>query len=473
MFAPLITKTKTKPAELKRATSVPQRPTQATVDQVHMLQRTIGNQAMLRLLAQRRPTSKDLKRRQRAKELKAADARTLLQASLPFVLAHMTNDQVQKMQRVLDAAVVNPDVRKEAEDFYRRSIVAQSGSVTNRDPILVRRAERAMESFIPVTEADKRIRLDFKTLLTPEALQATTDNPDEAAYLEKVRQTLATRGVWLRFAPKLVRDPADPSRHVIDERTFDVWLSLGPEGDTIPTESGRLARDTLLNTTLFGAGYYRSVHQGGIQSALAKEIRRLVNQIETGTMQHDMFAKIRREASFGVAEVSAFLGGADFPDRSIWDQPHKFVLQAMNLNVGGNVRGSQAFLVSAAILTRNAARLLADYIKDIGAGAERAVTVLKVAQTAGEVAEIGLAVTGVVGVVRGIRAVATGASAATGGSVDVAAERLVRQYVAENPAIAGDLANVRWVPGPRGSVAGYIKPGHSSGGAFPGWSMWP
>jgi hypothetical protein len=53
MFAPLITKTKTKPAELKRAPSVPQRPIQSTVDQVHVLQRTIGNQAMLRLLAQR------------------------------------------------------------------------------------------------------------------------------------------------------------------------------------------------------------------------------------------------------------------------------------------------------------------------------------------------------------------------------------------------------------------------------------
>jgi outer membrane protein OmpA-like peptidoglycan-associated protein len=52
MFAPPITKTKTKPAELKRATSVPQRPIQSTVDQVHRLQRTIGNQAMLRLLAQ-------------------------------------------------------------------------------------------------------------------------------------------------------------------------------------------------------------------------------------------------------------------------------------------------------------------------------------------------------------------------------------------------------------------------------------
>jgi Domain of unknown function (DUF4157) len=423
-------------------------------------------------LVQRRPASKDRKRRQRAEALGAADARSLLQASLPFVLAHMTDDQLQQMQKVLDAAVVNPDVQKEADDLYRRSIVAQSGPLISRDPRRVRRAERAMESFIPVTEADKRIRLDFEALLTPEALQATTDNPDEAAYLESVRQTLETRGVWLRFAPKLVRDPEDPSRHVIDYRAFNVWLSLGPDGDTIPTDSGRLTRDALLGTTLLGAGYYRRVHQGPVQTALDKQIRRLLNQIETGSSQHDELAKIRRDAFFGVAEISDLLGGADFPARSIWDQPHRFVLRAMDLNVGGNVRGSQAFLVAAAIETRKAARSLADYIDDSSAGAERAVTVLKVAKTAGEVAEVGLVVTGVAGVVRGGVTVAgeTGVAAARG-SVDDAAERLVRQYVADNPAIAGDLAKVRWVPGPRGSAAGGVKPGSSSG-AGTGWDKW-
>lgn len=367
--------------------------------------------------------------RQGAKTLKAADARTVLQASLPFVLDHMTGQQVQQMQRALDAAVVNPNVRS------------------------------------------KPIRLDFEALLTPEALQAKTDNPDEAAYLETVRQTLATRGVWLRFAPKLVRDPEDPSRHVIDARTFEAWLSLGPDGETIPTESGRLTRDALLGTTLLGAGYYRRVHQGAEQSALDTEIRRLVGQIETGLTEHQRLVKRREDAFVGVAEISDALGGADLPDRSIWDQPRQFVLRAMDLNVGGNIKGSQAFLVTAAILTRNAGQLLADYIAASSAGAQKAVAVLKVVKTAGEVAEFGLAVTGVVGVVRRA-AGAAGASAATGGSVDAAAERVVRQYVAENPAIAGDLARVRWVPGPKGSVGGGVKPG-SSAGAGTGWSKWP
>jgi hypothetical protein len=415
----------------------------------------------------RRSNPADAKRRQRAKELKAADARATLQSSLPFVLAHMTEAHVQQMQRVLDAAVVNPVVQKEANELYQRSIVAQSGELTMRDPEMVRRSDKAMEAFISVTDADKRIRLDFEALLDPDALKATTDNPDEAEYLGSVRQTLARRGVWLRFEKKLVEDPEDPSRHVYDPRLFEAWLSLGPDGDAIPTETGRLTRKALLGTTAFGAGYYEHVHRGPVQAALDREINRLLSEIDSGWAQHNMVAKIRREAFFGVVEVSDWLGGADFPDQSIWEQPHRLVLQALNLNTGGNVRAAQAFLVAAAIVTRNAGQLLADYIDESSEGAESAVKVLTVVKTAGEVAEIGLAVTGVGAAVRGA-AVAGGAA---GGSVDAAAERLVTKYVAENPSIAGELSQVRWVPGPRGSVAGGVKPGTSSG-AGTGWHRW-
>jgi hypothetical protein len=53
MFARPVAKPKTKSTEPQRATVVPQRPSQSAVEQVHMLQRSIGNQAVLRLLAQR------------------------------------------------------------------------------------------------------------------------------------------------------------------------------------------------------------------------------------------------------------------------------------------------------------------------------------------------------------------------------------------------------------------------------------
>jgi len=413
----------------------------------------------------------DRKRRRRATAMKAADAHAVLRASLPFVLEHMTDTQVQQMQKVLDAVVLDPQIQKEAEEIYRRSILASSGSVFIRDEAMVRRGDRVMQSYIPITKADQRIRLDVEALLEPDALKPVTDNPDEAAYLQSVRQTLATKGVWLRFATKLVRDPEDPSRHIVDPRAIEVWLSLGPDGDTIPTKSGRLNRDALLETTHLGAGYYERVFLGPVQAALKREVGHLLDEIGSGLEQHQELAKIRRDAPPFVAGVSDLLGGADFPSQSIWEQPRKFVLQAMNLNINGNVKGSQAFLVTAAVLTRNAAHLLAAYIEDTSSGAARAVKVLKIARTAGHVAEVGLAVTGVVGLVRGGAAVA-GGTAATEGSVDALAERVVKKYVAENPEIASELGSVRWVPGPKGTVLGNMKGGHSAGYGT-GFNKWP
>jgi hypothetical protein len=399
------------------------------------------------------------------------DARQLLRASLPFVLDHITDKQLQQVQRVFDAAVINPEIEKDADDVDRRSILARSGSVFIRDPAMVRRADKIRSGLIPVNKMDQRIRLDLDALLESDALKPVTDNPDEAAYLQKVKATLKAEGVWLRFASKLVQDPEDRSRHYYDPRTFEAWLSLGPAGDTIPTKSGRLTREALLTTTRLGAGYYERVFLGPVQSALKKEVNRLTTEIESGLEQHQELAAIRRKAFPGVTEVSDTFGGANFPDQSIWEQPRRFVLRALDLNVGGNVKGSQAFLVSAAILTRNAAHLVASYIDDTSTGAERAVKLLKVARAAGHVAEVGLAVTGVVGLVRGGAALAGGA-AATEGSVDALAEQVVKKYVAQNPEIAGDLGSVRWVKGPKGSIGGGIKPGHSSGLGGGGWGSW-
>lgn len=321
-------------------------------------------------------------RRQRAKALKAADARALIKVSLPLVLEHMTREQIQRVQRVLDAAVLNPDIQNEASELYRRSVVARSGALTQRNPRMVRRAERAMEGLIRVTEADYRIRLDFKALLAPDALRATTSNPDEVAYLEKIRQTLETKGVWLRFAPAFVRDPNDPSRHIVDGRTFQAWLSLGPDGDTIPTESGRLTRDALLDTTSIGAGYYRHVHEGPVKAALEKEINRLWRQIEIGIEQHGILFRMRGEAAAGVPETSDLLGGVKFPGVDIWNKPISLVKQAGRLRTEGDVPGAQVHLIAAAIETINAAHLLADSHQASLVGAKRAVIIIEVAEAA-------------------------------------------------------------------------------------------
>jgi len=219
-----------------------------------------------------------------------------------------------------------------------------------------------------------------------------------------------------------------------------------------------------MKTTLLGAGYYEHVNIGPAQSALKREIQRLIGAIESGIEQHNMLQKIRDGAFPGVAEVSDLLGGATFPDTSAFDQAHKLVVRALELNVSGNLSGSQAFLVVAGVLTRNGAQQLKEYIDDTSSGAERAVTVLKVAKTAGQVAEVGLAVTGIPGIVRGGARIAGGeAAAALSSDIDVAAKQLTERYIARNGIHADELSQVRWVKGPKGSVAGGVKPGTSSG----------
>jgi hypothetical protein len=409
--------------------------------------------------------------RKKAIALHAADAGFLLNSTLPHVLRQMTPAQVRQVQRIMDAAVVNPGIQKQADDLYRRSILGRIGNQFYRDPNLVRRADRVRGTMIAVTEADKRIRLNVDALLEAGALKPVSDNPDEAEYLAKVKATLERRGVWLRIGQPWVRRPDDPSAVMISPQVFQVWLSLGPDGDQIPTQDGRIDRDALLNTTTLGAGYYTQVDRGPVQKALEREITRLTLDIEEGVQEHNRLRARYRHAAPGVAEISDFVGGADLPDISIWDYPTSLVLKARQANIHGNVMAPQTYLVVAAIATRNAAQLLADYAEKSGAGAAGVVSVLKVLKTAGEVAEVGLAITGVVGLARGAITVA-GAGTAADASVDELAEKLVKQYAAKNPEVAADLDKVRWVPGPRGTVSGRMTPGSGSR-VGTGFHKWP
>jgi hypothetical protein len=406
--------------------------------------------------------------------LHAQDARALLKAQLPFVLENMTAAQIQQMQRVLDASVIDPEILKEAKKYYDRAGVRTAEGYAIWDEGLQRKGDRIMAGYIPVENWDKHIRLDYEKLMEPNALKPVTDNPDEAAYLDAIKKTLAKRGVWLQYGAQMVRDPEDPSSRILDPHKFGVWLTLGLDGDTIPTKMGKLTRDTLLNTTELGAGYYERVYLGPVQKALEREMSRLDNQISGGLSQHQTLGQIRRQAPPLVAGISDLLGGADFPDYSIWDPPNTLVLRAREFNIGGNVKASQAFLVTAAILTRTSAQVLADYIDKTSTGAERAVAVLKVAKTAGEIAGVVLTVTGVVGIARaGAAALAEGGAAATTSEVDVLAKKVVDKYIAENPDLASELRNVRWVRGPKGSIGGFVKPNHSYGLSGGGWERWP
>ena len=78
--------------------------------------------------------------RHNAVALHAADAKELLNSALPFVYKQMTADQIDQVQKVLDAVVVNPEIMKKANSsrppFCRRSNGIASGSPSqNARPI--------------------------------------------------------------------------------------------------------------------------------------------------------------------------------------------------------------------------------------------------------------------------------------------------------------------------------------------------
>jgi hypothetical protein len=194
-----------------------------------------------------------------------------------------------------------------------------------------------------------------------------------------------------------MRDPEDRSHLQVDVRHFEVWLSLGPDGDHIPTVGGHIDRKALLATQVIGAGYYTAVHDGPVQRRLAAEMKRLSSAIDDGMTLHGMMRKIRADAAPGVVPVSDFLGGADFPSLDDWQPPHKALIRAMELNNKGMISAARGMLAMSAIGVRIAAARLAGYIDDSTSGAELAVSGLKVLQTAGEVAEIGLTIASVAG----------------------------------------------------------------------------
>ncbi len=384
----------------------------------------------------------------------------LVVAGFPAVLMQLTSAQINQLQRYLDAAVVDPDVQQRTNEVYRKG-TKYSGQLVYTDPETQRKVDRVMREYIPVHALDDTVRLDLSKLLDAKALAPTTDNPDEAEYLESVRKWLDKQGVWLRVAPKLVKDPDDRSRWMYDGKHFDVWLSLGPRGDAIPTKTGRINREALLSTQIIGANYWRKVDKGPVQSALDRQVQTLRSQIEDGMALHAEMIKIRNEAAIGVVAISDVLGGANFPSYQIWDGPNTLVVSAMKMQNAGLTWGSNLLLIVAAVSVRNAANLLNTYIAKTTSGAARTVKVLKVARTAGKVAEVGLAVATGVALVTGVGA-ASGVVAADS-VVDAAAEKELGKYIARNPEIAGELNSVKLVPGPRGTVLGNIKGGHSAG----------
>jgi hypothetical protein len=367
-------------------------------------------------------------RRQRAAELGAADARRVLYSQVPLLVQHLTPAQIDQFQRVIDAAAINPGVRERYNEAEAKA-TTRYGQLTMRDEKLGGAADRIRAELVPLEAKDRRIHLDAEPLFTPELFTPSTDNPDEVAYLRTLREDLRKNGVWL-----LIGDGIDPR----------VWLSLGPEADrlkTINAPFGVLTRHGLIDTPLLGANYYEKVDRGPVKRGLEKEADRLFSAIESGRAEHYLRGRIRHDTVVGVAEVSDVLGGADFPDRDIWDGPDECLKAARTHMSAGRTVAAGATLIASAKLTQAASKLLSRYADETTEGAEIAVKWLKRAKTTSEIIETLLMIATGVGVIAGVgRAAAT----ATASEVDILAERLLARYIARNPQLA-EQVSVRFV----------------------------
>jgi len=370
----------------------------------------------------------------------------LTAAGYSSILAQLTAAQRQQLQRYLDAQVVDPAVQDAASAILQRG-TKYYGNLVVTDPAAQREAENVMREYIPEQLLVDTTRIDLSKALDPKALTPTTDNPDEAAYLESVRKTLDRQGVWLRLAPKLVHDPQDPSRWIYDGKHFEVFLSLGPRGDAIPTKTGRIDREALQSTLDIGANFRARVDEGAVLRELGRQVQLLSNQIQVGMAQHIEMTKIRGDAAIGVVAISDVLGGADFPSLDIWEGLNALVLSAVKLRNAGRTYGAANMLMVAAIGVRNAANLLNTYIDKTTTGAARSVKVLKVARAAGEVAGVVLAIASGAAIVSG--GGATSGAVVGDTAVDEAANKVLAKYLARNPDLEAELNSVRVVRGPR------------------------
>ena len=197
-----------------------------------------------------------------------------------------------------------------------------------RDPADTEKLKKIAQKRI-ATKNSERIRLKAESLLAPDALRPTSDNPDEASYLLQVRSALEYHGVWLSVFFNSSQIARTKYTAFNDPRRWFVTLILG-NGDEFKTDTGRLTRDVILGTPLLGRGYYEHVHQGPTLRLLEEMTERVSGKVREGWRLHAEWGLNRHQAKPGVVWTSDKLGGATWPSEKIWDQPHYAVLPGQN-----------------------------------------------------------------------------------------------------------------------------------------------
>lgn len=317
--------------------------------------------------------------RQEAIVLGALEAEKLI-AEVPYLARLLSNHQVVQFQKVIDAAVLNPNYIAEHNKAVKDAVIAKSGPHILYNESKLRKAKKILRSkHVRVSKSDQYIRLDHHKMLTADALMPRTNNPDEANYLAKIRHILISKGVWLKL--KSLAWAGGQHNTPLWEFSF----TLGQYGPTIKTDDALIDQDELHKTL---GGYYDNVTTGPVLTELNRQISQLNFAYDNGKYLHDLHASIRRDAAPGVVRTADLLGGADFPSNSIWKLPLELLFKAMDARTEGDIDKSIIFLVACALAVEDNGKLLSEYAKDTISGAERAVIVLKVIVVAGAVAEV-------------------------------------------------------------------------------------
>jgi hypothetical protein len=218
-----------------------------------------------------------------------------------------------------------------------------------------------------------------------------------------------------------------------------------------------VTRQALLDTSTLGAMYYEMVYLSSRRLELEALARRVSYSIQDGMQDHLKQEGARVTAAPLVVPISDWLGDADYPDPKIWDVPWELYLRAADFLARDETESARPLLLAAAVLSKQAAALLAEYQDRTTAGAATAVKWLNRAKTAGEIAQfIAIGASGI-GFVAGGEAVAGAAAAGGEGAVEV--DELLSRYFAKDAELAARVNRpVPFVKMPKGTTSRGLNP---------------
>lgn len=334
--------------------------------------------------------------RKYATELGVMDARTLINAKFSRLAEALTPAQIDQIQRQLDADVINSAIDRQMEENDQKSIVGRTSTgVAVRDPSKATPFKARMTKIV-LKESDTLIRVDYRKLLSPDAFTITSDNPDEATYLLKMKSALEAGGVWLRF----VVNKSQIARTTYAMNDPQRWLALLWFGrdtrDEIKTSNGRLTRNALLSIPPLGSGYYHYVSNGPTLRFLNTAIDSVQSKINLVRKLHNDWdpadAGIRaRILEWGIVKGvgEGMLGlSLNYPSKSIWTEPTNTLMLARKSQAAGKLTEASKLAAFAAIQAEWGARAVMDYANFINATKGAAGFVLQVLQVLDKLGDI-------------------------------------------------------------------------------------